>query len=211
MCVIAGNARRISTLGRPRSTWYAHAAMHSILAALGASITTFAVTNIDDAFLVTLFFARRIPTRRIVAGQYIGFAAIVGASLIGAMASLAIPQQWIRWLGVLPIAIGIKQLLQMQRKDMERRTRKDDFSVLSIAFITLANGADNVGIYLPFFVLSRNFLPLVLIAYALLVAGWCYLGRWLGNHEYVLRWVDRRGHWVVPFVFMGAGLYILLR
>jgi hypothetical protein len=58
--------------------------VNQYLAGLSASIATFTVTNIDDAFLVTLFFARRIPMRRIVAGQYAGFAAIVGISLIGA-------------------------------------------------------------------------------------------------------------------------------
>jgi cadmium resistance protein CadD (predicted permease) len=94
------------------------------LTVLSASIATFAATNIDDAFLLTLFFARRIPTRRIVAGQYIGFAAIVGVSLAGVCGALAIPQRWIRFLGVLPIAIGIKHLLRARRTDaQESRAR----------------------------------------------------------------------------------------
>lgn len=39
-----------------------------------ASVTTFAATNIDDICLLTIFFfARRVPARRIVAGQYLGF------------------------------------------------------------------------------------------------------------------------------------------
>jgi cadmium resistance protein CadD (predicted permease) len=62
--------------------------VNQYLAVLSASITTFAATNIDDAFLLTLFFARRIPAPRIVAGQYAGFAAIVGISLIGVWGAL---------------------------------------------------------------------------------------------------------------------------
>ena len=77
--------------------------MNSLLAVLAASLTTFAATNIDDVFILTLFFARRVPTRRIVAGQYLGFAAIILVSLIGVWAALAIPHRWIRLLGVLPL------------------------------------------------------------------------------------------------------------
>jgi len=58
--------------------------VHRYLAVLTASITTVAAANLDDAFLLTLFFAWRIPTRRIVAGQYAGFAAIVVLRLMGA-------------------------------------------------------------------------------------------------------------------------------
>jgi cadmium resistance transport/sequestration family protein len=173
-----------------------------------ASITTFAATNIDDAFLLTLFFARRIPTRRIVAGQYIGFGAIVAISLIGAWAAFAIPHRWIRFLGVLPLAVGIKQLLRVRRSEPER-SRTRDFSVGSIALLTLSNGADNIGVYVPFFVVGRAYLWLILIVYLVLVCVWCFVGRWLGNHSPVLRAVDRWGRWAVPLVFIGLGIHVL--
>lgn len=51
--------------------------MSPLLTVLAANVTTFAPTNLDDIFLLTVFFARRAPTRRIVAVQYLGFAAIV--------------------------------------------------------------------------------------------------------------------------------------
>lgn len=182
--------------------------MNQSLAVLSASLTTFAATNIDDAFLLTLFFARRIPTRRIVAGQYIGFAAIVGISLIGVWGALAIPHRWIRLLGILPLAVGIKRLLKA------RRTRADHLqttteSVASIALLTLSNGADNVSVYLPFFVMGRASLWLILVAYAALVALWCFIGHWLGKHSIVLRSMDRWGLWVAPLVFVGLGIYVL--
>jgi cadmium resistance transport/sequestration family protein len=178
------------------------------LTAFSASVTTFAATNVDDAFLLTLFFARRIPTRGIVAGQYVGFGAIVGVSLIGAWAALAIPHRWVRLLGLLPLAIGIKQLLQARRTE-PGQSRAEDYSVASIALVTLSNGADNVGVYVPFFVIDRAYLWLILIVYAVLVAVWCFVGRWLGNHSLILSSVDRWGHWVVPLVFIALGIYVL--
>jgi len=178
------------------------------LGVLSASLATFTATNIDDAFLLTLFFARRIPARRIVAGQYLGFAAIVGLSLIGVWATLAIPQRWLHLLGVLPLAIGIKHLIQTRRAELEA-PRSSHTSILSIAVITLSNGADNIGVYVPFFVKGRAYLWLILIVYGVLVTLWCFLGMWLGNHSLILRSLDRWGYWAVPLVFVGLGISVL--
>jgi len=57
--------------------------MTSIYAVLATGVTTFVATNIDDLVLLTLFFARRVKPRRVVAGQYLGFSAIILVSLLG--------------------------------------------------------------------------------------------------------------------------------
>src|SRR5215469_3709271 len=102
------------------------------LPVLASSVTTFTATNIDDFLLLTLFFARRTPARRIVAGQYLGFSAIILLSLIGVVAALAIPHRWNRALGLLPLALGIKQLLQA-RLGRGRTTHANAHSLVSIA------------------------------------------------------------------------------
>jgi cadmium resistance protein CadD (predicted permease) len=178
------------------------------LAVLTASITTFAATNVDDAFLLTFLFAQRISTRRIVAGQYLGFGAIIVVSLIGVWVSLAVPHRWTRGLGLVPIAIGVTQLLRARRAELDVPPGGNG-KVASVALVTLSNGADNIGVYVPFFVKGRAYLWLILSAYAVLVALWCFVGRWLGNHSLILRSVDRWGHWAVPLVFIGLGLYVL--
>lgn len=181
--------------------------MREHLEVLAASATTFAATNIDDAFLLTLFFARRVPTRRIVLGQYLGFALIVGASLIGASAALILPHRWIRYLGLLPLAIGARHLLRA-RSGIERRLG-DHLGIGAIALLTFSNGADNIGVYIPFFVVARQQIWLILSVYAALVAVWCLVARKLGSHPLVLRALDRWGHWIVPLVFVGLGIYVL--
>jgi cadmium resistance protein CadD (predicted permease) len=80
---------------------------------------------------------------------------------------------------------------------------------MSIALVTLSNGADNVGVYVPFFLAGRAYLWAILIAYAVLIAIWSFVGRWLGNHSVILHSVHRWGHWVVPLVFIGLGIYVL--
>jgi cadmium resistance protein CadD (predicted permease) len=181
--------------------------VRSLTAVIVASAVTFAVTNIDDAALLTLFFARRVPTKRVVAGQYLGFSAIVALSLAGSWAAVAIPSAWFRLLGVLPLAVGVKQLLRLHRVQWNSGT--GSVGVFSIALVTLANGGDNIGVYVPFFAMHRTRIGTILLAYAALLILWCAAGKWLGNHPPVLRSVDRYGHFIVPFVFIGLGFYIL--
>jgi cadmium resistance protein CadD (predicted permease) len=181
--------------------------LNSLPAVIVASVVTFAVTNIDDVVLLTLFFAGRVPMSRVVAGQYLGFSGIVALSLAGSWAAVSIPSVWFRVLGVLPLVVGIKQLLHMHRVQWKSETR--DTGVFSIAFVTLANGGDNIGVYVPFFAIHHTRIGAILLVYAVLLIVWCAAGKWLGNHTLVLRSVDRYGHFIVPFVFIGLGTYIL--
>jgi len=184
--------------------------MNSAVGILAASITTFAATNVDDIFLLTLFFAKRVPSKRIIVGQYLGFVAIIILSLVGVRAADAIPERWIRALGILPLVIGIKDLLSKSKGSSVDGTPKN-YSVLEIAIVTLSNGSDNVGVYVPFFVVGQQYLWLILTTYLILLAIWCLASRWLGAHPIVLRSVERCGHWAVPLVFVTLGVYVLLR
>lgn len=185
--------------------------MSPVFAVLAASATTFAATNLDDLFLLTVFFARRVPTRRVIAGQYLGLAAIVLMSMAAVWAvGLAVPRSWTRFLGILPLAIGIKELLQIHKAKSSRTSGTNvSLSVFSMAAITLANGADNIGVYVPFFLASRSHVWWIFVVYALLVLVWCAVGKWLGGHALAQKLLDRWGHWVVPFVLIGLGSYIL--
>jgi len=183
--------------------------MTSIYAVLATGVTTFVATNIDDLVLLTLFFARRVKPRRVVAGQYLGFSAIILVSLLGAWAAFAIPHRWIRLLGVLPLALGIKELM-LGHRDQVLEARVEGHGIASVALITLANGADNVGVYVPLFVVSRADIWLVIVTYMVLIAVWCLAASLLGNHRLILSLVNRWGHRIMPFVFIALGAYVLV-
>src|SRR5215471_9607962 len=71
----------------------------------------FAVTNFDDIVVLSLFFAQgagqRGAARRVVAGQYLAFTAILAMSLSVAYGASFLPKQALPYLGLLPIAIGL--------------------------------------------------------------------------------------------------------
>ena len=190
-------------------TCYARAGMKNPLMLLASSFTTFVVTNVDDLVLLTLLFARRIPARCVVAGQYLGFSAIILLGLAGVLAALAIPQAWMRALGLLPLSLGVWQFYRVTSR-APSGMHGGAYGVVSIALITLTSGADNVGVYVPFFVVNRSDLWWILACYAVYAGIWCFVGRWIGNHPAVLRGVDQWGHWLMPVVLIGLGVYILV-
>jgi cadmium resistance protein CadD (predicted permease) len=81
--------------------------------------------------------------------------------------------------------------------------------VAYIALITFSNGADNIGLYIPFFIVGRAYLWLILVTYASLIGLWCFGSRLIGTHSLVLGAVDRWAQRVMPIVFIGLGLVIV--
>jgi cadmium resistance protein CadD (predicted permease) len=180
------------------------ALLHAYLKVLLASIGTFAATNVDDAILLSLLFAKRIPAKCIVAGQYLGFTAIAVASIAFATAALAVPQYWIRFLGLIPIALGVRSLLKAKPTSESRSAHP---GIISIALVTVSCGADNVGVYVPFLVFSRPYWWLIFSSYFILVAAWCLGARYVGIRSVA---AERWSHNVVPWVFILLGVLLLI-
>lgn len=190
--------------------------MRQLLTAATTALVAFAATNIDDIFILTLFFAavnKRLHSWQIVAGQYIGFACLIAISLIGYFARFVVAQEWTGLLGLLPIVIGIKKLLELKRNETEEAAieKPAAHALFTVAAVTIANGGDNLGIYAPLFANSSlSELVIMLSVFFALVALWCFLGYFLGKHPAVSKVVDRYGHLIVPFVLIALGFYIMI-
>src|SRR5436189_6084961 len=90
--------------------------MSWLFKAITVGILSFAATNIDDIFVLTLFFGqagRRLRPWHIVAGQYLGLAALVAISLVGYLARMIVPPAAIGLLGVFPIIIGVRSFFRV--------------------------------------------------------------------------------------------------
>jgi cadmium resistance protein CadD (predicted permease) len=54
----------------------------AIFEVIGIGIGAFVATNIDDMFILMIFFAKRnFPTSQIILGQYVGMGLLLGVSL----------------------------------------------------------------------------------------------------------------------------------
>jgi cadmium resistance protein CadD (predicted permease) len=173
------------------------------------STGVFASTNIDDLFVLVSFFSDRSFSRpRIVAGQILGIAIIVAISLTVAFVSLAFSPAHVGLLGIAPIVIGTGKLVRRSTNEGGRQATAG--GILQVAFVTVANGADNIGVYAPIF---ANQAPLELSAtitiFALLTFGWCFIAMRLVSHAALGRPTRRYGHILLPFVLIGLGAVIL--
>lgn len=190
-----------------------------LAADVALAIALFVATNIDDIFILLAFFAdRRLRARDIVVGQFIGMAALVLISVIAALISLVVATAYIGLLGLIPIAIGAKQLWDARARETEDdealkplREGRAHGQVLAVAAITIANGGDNIGVYTPVFAVGSSTRTIVIVAvFALMTAIWCAFAHWLVNHPTIGAVIRRYGHRVLPFVLIGLGIAILI-
>lgn len=77
--------------------------------------------------------------------------------------------------------------------------------------MTIANGADNIGIYIPLFSrLSQEQVVVVIVVFLSLIGIWLLIADRLGSHPLVLKIIVRFGHIIVPLVLISLGIYILV-
>lgn len=190
-----------------------------LIQTLTTAAIAFAATNLDDIVMLMLLFAQgseRFLPRQIVLGQYLGFALLVGLSLPGFLGGLMLPRPWLGLLGIVPIVLGLRGLFpqgdtaEVQLTSTVRLPLLNP-QVASVAALTVANGGDNIGVYVSLFAgQSWVGLGLTLLVFAGLVAVWCGVAYTLVRHPAVSDRLTRYGHFLVPPVLIGLGLFIVV-
>lgn len=191
-----------------------------MIGTIAAAIGLFAATNIDDIVVLTVLFLATtrgsLKGWQVVLGQYLGFIALVAISVIAALGLTIVPDEWVGFLGLIPLGIGLYGLVRYLRRRGEEDDDDDESSIkagglLGVAGITIANGADNISLYTPVF--RTQPIPdtvVTIVVFLLLVAVWCLAARAIGTNRRVTEALERIEHWLVPVVFIGLGLYILI-
>ncbi|RGO20899.1 quaternary ammonium transporter [Bacillus cereus] len=194
-----------------------------------SSFIAFTSTNIDDIFILLVLFSQvktgvckeedrtfqgktKIKELYIVIGQYLGFSVIIFLSIIGFLSSFFIPISWIGLLGFVPIYMGIKGLFSLRSNKSNEVIDNTSGSLFKVAAITLANGADNISIYIPMFTsqsLEANFVTLII--FFCMIAIWCLISYTLLRAPILAKVLERNCHIIVPIVLIGLGMFILFR
>jgi cadmium resistance protein CadD (predicted permease) len=184
---------------------------------LSVAVSVFVATDIDDfVLLIALFGSGKFKPTSIVIGQLLGIGLLVVVSSVAAIAALSIRPGWTNLLGFIPLAVGIRGAITWFWHS--RRDEVDDvmFSkafgrseVLTVASLTVANGGDNLAVYIPLFASSAADIPMYFTVFALMTLLWCLLGRLLVSHQTIASLIQRYGKVLVPVVLFGLGLRIL--
>jgi cadmium resistance protein CadD (predicted permease) len=81
-----------------------------------------------------------------------------------------------------------------------------------VAGLTAANGVDNVTVYVLLFAGQPASSELLAIAtFFVLLIEWCVAAAVIGRHKKVADLVGGFGHWLIPVVFIGIGVWVLVR
>lgn len=199
--------------------------------AVGTACSSFAITNIDDMFVLAAFFAESytsdtLTPLKITIGQYVGFTIIVAISMIGFGIAQALPSEPIGFLGLLPILLGIWKLFELyfddesEDDDEEREvgvvTEKSHIatvkSILKVSIVTVTNGGDNIGTYVPLFSQAKGAeIAVYIVVYYILLGVWCLVAYLIMRQKHILRLGQKYAGIVVPFLFIGLGIYIIVK
>ncbi|BAY98886.1 cadmium resistance transporter [Tolypothrix tenuis PCC 7101] len=193
--------------------------MSELTTTISTAIAAFSATNIDDIVILLLFFAQINPNfrpRHIIFGQYLGFTILIIISLPGFFGGLVLPPNWIGLLGLLPLSIGISSLVNWQAKQTEEVVTAiadfEDSNMAIVASLTVANGSDNISVYVPLFANNNLENLLIMIAIFFLLLGiWCYATYQLTHQKIIANFLIHYGNNIVPFVLMGLGAFIVLK
>ncbi|MHB8807535.1 MAG: CadD family cadmium resistance transporter [Anaerolineaceae bacterium] len=190
-----------------------------MLATIFTAIATYVATSIDYLIILVIFFSRekgKNQIKSVVLGQYLGTGALVIFSLLIAFGFSFIPRSWIiGLLGLIPIALGLKVLFKDDEEEEENEVMESAHKfrslVLSLTALTIASGGDNIGIYVPLFSsITSSEIKVTVVVYFILVAVLCYISNRIANIKYVGETIEKYERIIVPIVFIGLGIMILI-
>ena len=170
-----------------------------------------------------------------------GIGVLITISIVGALGASVIPQEYVGLLGLVPMYLGIKAYIEDKKENKDnintdqKELQNDDNikieeiadaqgnpiitfiksfinpSIMKVFIVTLANGGDNIGIYIPIFSsMSSVDIWVTVIIFIILTALWCIIGLKLAEQPFVQRNIEKYNHIFVPIIFIGLGIFILI-
>jgi cadmium resistance protein CadD (predicted permease) len=191
--------------------------MSSLPAEIATAAALFAGTNIDDLVVLSLLSATSRAGGRprrweIWAGQYAGFAVLVGLSAAAGRGLALAPAHWLWLLAFIPLGLGVAFLvaaIRSLRRGEQPRTPSAG-GLFGVAALTIVDGADGLAAFTPFFAATGAAQDAVTLAvFAVCVAAFCLAGSLLTRHARVTATVSRYGHWILPAALILIALYVL--
>jgi cadmium resistance protein CadD (predicted permease) len=198
-----------------------------LIALIGIGVAAFVATNIDDLLILVVFFAAipRFSIFQIVLGQYAGMGSLIAISLLGSLISLVIPTNLIGLIGFFPIAIGVKELLELSKKNGNKDKDNEKQKILTkqqphnktkyLPFLTVAavtfSGGEEIGIYASLFATNNEAQDIIVLVSVVMVltAFWCFMANYLVRQSFLAEYIRHIGRRALPFLLIGLGIYIL--
>ena len=179
---------------------------------------SYASTSLDNlVLLVGWLLSGSMSRSSIFAGYILGMLAVLAIAFGLGLVSYLMPVQYLGYLGVIPILLGLKMLVELRRDTAADREAIDasrhvatGAAIAAVALTQLSNGVDTVLVFAPLLADSRMDVDLMIIgSFVLMVVGWCGLANGLTLHAKRVQSLTSTGRWLAPVVMIAVGIYIL--
>ena len=202
--------------------------------ATGAAVAL--ATTFDDNIYLTSFFGRVSRTfrpRHVVVGEFLGLTILISISLVGYFVGMVVSDMWVGLLGVLPIMIGIHQLMGKEDdensdviEEVEKvhievgrpRIKQSLWSTIRdpkthrVTAVHVSNGGNNVAVYIPLFASSSlPSLAVILTMCYMTIGFWCFCSYNLTRFPGISVLIARYGRKIAPFVLIYLGFCIIIK
>ena len=184
------------------------------------SIILYSGTAVDLLIILMLFFAKRKSRKDIIniyLGQFLGSVSLILLSLLFAFVLHYIPSKGILGLlGLIPIFLGLKVLFlgdsdgeAIAKEGLRKDNKNLIFLVAMITFVSC--GADNIGIFVPYFI-TLNLADLIVALFTFLVMIYLlvFSAQKLAQIPSVGETLEKYSRWFIAVVYLGLGIYILI-
>lgn len=112
--------------------------MTIIIKTIILTVISFVATNIDDLVIDTFFFTEiknKKDIKIVVLGKYLGLGFLVLVSIIASFGLNFIPFAYIRYLGFIPLYLGIKEIIHY-KDDKEVKVKQSSNLMSNVILIT---------------------------------------------------------------------------
>ena len=184
------------------------------------SIILYSGTAVDLLIILMLFFAKRKSRKDIIniyLGQFLGSVSLILLSLLFAFVLHYIPSKEILGLlGLIPIFLGLKVLFlgdsdgeAIAKEGLRKDNKNLIFLVAMITFVSC--GADNIGIFVPYFItLNLADLIVALLTFLVMIYLLVFSAQKLAQLPSVGETLEKYSRWFIAVVYLGLGIYILI-
>ena len=174
-------------------------------------------TNLDNlVLLVSLLGRYRGGKTQVIAGY---FACVLLLTLMGfwlAAAADRAPVQYLGFLGIVPIALGLAGIVQLFRNSNgtagsgDKPISSGRSAFMATLLVQLSNGTDTVVTFGALFTDSAASLNLmIIVTLGSMAAIFVMLATYATEHPRLNEWLDRNGPRITPFILIVVGAYIL--
>lgn len=192
-----------------------------MLGTIIAGVVTYWSTAIDLLIILMLFFAKvkdKKGVRDIYIGQFLGSGLLILVSLFFAVILHYVPdKRLLGFLGIIPVFLGIKALIlgDSDGEKMANEKLKDTNQnnlIKTLIFITIVScGADNVGLFVPYFIsLALPKLLITLIMFLIMIFLLVFIAQKSVSIPTVGTVLEKYSRWFIGIVYIFIGGSVLI-